>query len=110
LLKAYNEKFQQSIIKERTEEFGVVSLPHFAKSIYGVYLLNAKGEKEFIDDFSSVLVGVDNLHNIRGWLLHLIKRLKETKDWTKQNTRVTCFEIRIDKKELQRSKNEDRSS
>lgn len=78
-LNAFKKKLTDKEIRTKAEEIGLSSSPYFAEALFYSFNLAGKDEKEFLDALEQIIVGVDNLHNIRGWILHFISSLKENK-------------------------------
>jgi hypothetical protein len=77
-LKSFKEKLKPEELKKQVHMNGLISSPYFLESLYYSYHKEGKQENEFLTDLSNILVGVDNLHNIRGWILNLISTLKHS--------------------------------
>lgn len=74
----YKSKYSEEKIRSEAAKLGLSSSPYFAEAVYVAYIQAGKGEEEFLRDLSEVYIGIDNLHNIRGWIERLIQSLKDT--------------------------------
>jgi hypothetical protein len=78
-LEAFKKKKDQNLTTKEAEDIGLSSSPYFAEALFYSFRKAEKTEEEFLEALKRVNVGVDNLHNIRGWILYFISCLKENK-------------------------------
>ena len=78
-LEAFKKKTNEKEVQKEAENIGLSTSPFFAEALFYCFRKAERSEEEFLNALESVIVGVDNLHNIRGWILHFISCLKENK-------------------------------
>ena len=76
-LDAIKSKISKQELKKKCQDLGLSSSPYFAEALFYSFTKANISEEEFLEALKNVIVGVDNLHNVRGWILHLISVLKE---------------------------------
>jgi hypothetical protein len=74
----FKKKLKQEQLDEIAKEYGLSASPYFAEGMFLAYHQNSIGIEQFLLDLQEIMVGQDNLHNIRGWNLALIDALKDS--------------------------------
>eukprot|EP01091_Cochliopodium_minus_P016581 TRINITY_DN625_c0_g1_i14.p1 TRINITY_DN625_c0_g1~~TRINITY_DN625_c0_g1_i14.p1 ORF type:complete len:825 (+),score=228.24 TRINITY_DN625_c0_g1_i14:533-3007(+) len=78
-IKSFNLKWTKEKTRNEMNELGLQTNPYFLEALYFCLNQTGKNEDQFIKILEGVQVGIDNLHNIRGWILYLISCLKNSK-------------------------------
>lgn len=76
---ANKSKSSEQVLKEAGKKYGIASSPYFFVALHHFFSKAGQGEKFLKDVLPRIVLVVDNLHNIRGWLIFLIECLLESK-------------------------------